>query len=72
MFYRDHAPPHFHATYGEYAITVDIETGDVHGQFPKRAQRLVLEWLDLRREDLLADWRRAEARQPLERIEPLE
>jgi hypothetical protein len=72
MFYRDHAPPHFHAGYGGYAITVDIETGAVHGQFPKRAQRLVLEWLDLRREELLDDWRRAEARQPLEKIEPLE
>ena len=27
MYYRDHAPPHFHATYGDYDITVDIETG---------------------------------------------
>ncbi len=43
MFYRDHVPPHFHAAYGEYEITVDIETGVVHGRFPKRALRLVLE-----------------------------
>jgi len=36
MFPRDHAPPHFHAVYGEYQITVDIQNGIVHGDFPKR------------------------------------
>lgn len=24
MYYKDHAPPHFHAIYGEYEIVVDI------------------------------------------------
>jgi hypothetical protein len=35
MYYKDHAPPHFHAKYGEYLMTVEIETGVVNGQFPK-------------------------------------
>jgi len=43
MYYRDHEPAHFHANYGDYAITVDIQTGLVHGEFPKRAMRHVLE-----------------------------
>ena len=47
MFYRDHAPPHFHATYGEFAVTVVIRTGKINGTFPKRARRLVLEWLEI-------------------------
>ena len=72
MFYRDHAPAHFHAIYGEYEITVDIGAGVVHGDFPKRALRLVFEWLDLHREELLEDWRLAEARRPLKKIAPLE
>ena len=25
MYLREHAPPHFHAEYGEYEITVDIK-----------------------------------------------
>ena len=25
LYYADHAPPHFHAEYGEFEITVDIE-----------------------------------------------
>lgn len=37
MFYSDHAPPHFHARYGEYEVTVRIDDGAVDGHFPRRA-----------------------------------
>ena len=29
MDYRDHAPPHFHAIYGESEATISIETAEV-------------------------------------------
>ncbi|MBK7259192.1 MAG: DUF4160 domain-containing protein [Ignavibacteriae bacterium] len=35
IFYRDHVPPHFHAKYGEFEITVGIETGIVSGQLSR-------------------------------------
>ena len=44
MYYRDHAPPHFHAEYAEFEITVEIESGVVTGKFPRRALNLVMEW----------------------------
>jgi len=72
MYYRDHTPPHFHAAYGAYEITVDIETGIVQGRFPRRALAHVMEWCDLRKTDLLADWELAKRREPLKSIEPLE
>ncbi len=72
MFHREHPPPHFHAVYGEHSITVDIETGEVHGSFPKRALRLVEEWRILHKEELLNDWRLAENKRPLAKIAPLE
>jgi hypothetical protein len=37
MYYRDHAPSHFHALYGEYEVTIEIATGAVNGEFPRRA-----------------------------------
>ena len=40
---REHAPLSFHALYGEYQITVEIRSGIVHGDFPKRVLRHVLE-----------------------------
>jgi len=29
MYWRDRAPPHFHAKYGDDEVTVDIQTGEV-------------------------------------------
>ncbi len=73
IFPRDHPPPpHFHAVYAEYQITVDIESGLVQGEFPRRAQRLVLEWLDLHRDELMEDWRLVQSGRPAKRIAPLE
>jgi hypothetical protein len=73
MYYNDHAPPHFHARYGDREIRVAIESGNIlSGAFPKRAQQLVLEWLDLHRDELMQDWELAEQRKPLRKIEPLE
>jgi hypothetical protein len=72
MFFNEHGPPHFHAIYGEHRITVEIESRTVRGEFPSRALRLVLEWADLHKQELLKDWERARQRQPLEPIAPLE
>jgi hypothetical protein len=72
MLYDDHRPPHFHAEYGEYKITVEINTGVIQGRFPRRALKALLEWYELHRDDLLEDWELAEQHQPLNRIPPLE
>jgi hypothetical protein len=72
MLYDDHTPPHFHAEYGEYRVSVDITRGIVDGRFPRRALNAVLEWYALHREELLEDWRLAEKHQPLRKIPPLE
>ena len=72
MFYRDHAPPHFHAEYGEHEITIDIETGVVCGRFPRRALSAVLDWYAIHQQELLENWRRARQEQPLVPIDPLE
>jgi len=72
MYHRDHAPPHFHAGYAEFEITVDIESGAVIGKFPRRALNLVMEWYSLHKVELAADWELAQAKRPLKAIEPLE
>lgn len=72
MYYRDHAPPHFHATYGDYDITVDIETGVTEGRFPRRALAAVLEWFEQHQHEIRENWERARREEPLEKIDPLE
>lgn len=71
MNFSDHNPPHFHAWYGDYKVTVSIKDSVVKGEMPGRALRLILEWLDLHREELMDNWKRAQQGGTLEKIEPL-
>lgn len=72
MYYRDHAPPHFHAYYAEASSVIEIDTLDIlEGGLPERAYRMVLEWAVEHRAELRDNWRRAREHQPLEPIEPL-
>jgi len=58
--------------YGEYQVTVVIQSGVVHGDFPKRALRHVLEWMDLHQDELLENWRCKQDHRPPQRIATLE
>jgi len=72
MYYLDHAPPHFHAIYGEHEATVVI--GDLEvlsGFLPTRAMRLVVAWAEQHGDELVANWQKARAHVPLDSIEPL-
>jgi hypothetical protein len=73
MYYRDHAPPHFHAIYGEHEAEYDISAvAPIAGQLPHRARRLVEEWAAQHQAELLVDWNLAILSQPLLPIDPLE
>lgn len=73
MYYNDHAPPHFHAKYGSEQASIRIDDGTVvEGTLGSRAMRLVEEWRALHQTELLEDWNRAQDRQPLNKIDPLE
>jgi hypothetical protein len=57
MFWNEHAPPHFYATYAEYKATVDIKNLCImEGSLPRRATQLVLDWAELHQTELLEDW----------------
>lgn len=72
MYWKDHAPAHFHAIYGEHEAQVRIEDGAIlDGQLPRTARRLVEEWAALHRPELLANWDLAQAPEALSPIEPL-
>ena len=73
MYYREHIPPHFHVRYNDQHATVSIDSGKVlDGQLTGRVQRLVLEWLEIHREEMAENWKRATTRAPLKAISPLE
>jgi len=73
MFWREHAPPHFHALYGEHEALIDVRTLEViAGKLPRRALALTIEWAAEHRSPLIEDWDLCQARQQPKNIPPLE
>ncbi len=72
MYWKDHAPPHFHAKYGDDEIVVEIRTGNVSGNMSNRAIKLIQEWRELHKDELLKDWKLAEQKKALFAINSLE
>ena len=57
----------------EYEAVVEIETARlIRGELPPRAKALTLEWSNLHREELLANWELCARNQPPNRIRPLD
>jgi hypothetical protein len=72
MFFNDHSPAHFHALYGEFQATIEIEGLRIlEGELPRRARELVLEWAGLHKAELLDGWERCRDHEHPHKIEPL-
>jgi hypothetical protein len=73
MFFSDHAPPHFHALYGEHEAQINIQTLEViRGRLPRRALNLVLDWAERHQAELMESWNLCRAGKSPKPIEPLE
>jgi len=73
MYFSDHAPPHFHATYNEYDVMIAIETGAVMGgKCPPRILGFLQEWRALHMDELMANWHHAMTDGKFAKIKPLE
>ncbi|MCR4680527.1 MAG: DUF4160 domain-containing protein [Bacteroidales bacterium] len=72
MYFPDHNPPHFHVRYDEYRAIVYISTGVIIGDLPKRAAKLIHEWMQLHQAELWENWRKMERGESLSLIKPLD
>lgn len=73
MFYppKEHNPPHIHAIYQGEEAKFSIEDGEKIGNFPSRQTRLVQAWIEIHRDELLADWDLCQNSEKPFPIEPL-
>lgn len=72
MHFNEHNPPHFHARYGDYEITIEINSGIIEGKFPKRALNHVLEWFEIHKNELKENWNLIQSEGIYKKISPLE
>lgn len=64
--------PHIHIEYAEYTAVIEIPAGGLlAGDFPKDKLKLVSAWIEIHKEELMADWKLAIVGQNLFKIEAL-
>ena len=68
-----HHTPHIHVRYQGKKASISISDGSVlAGDFPPRQLRMVQVWVDIHKDELLADWELAVAGDEPFRIAPLQ
>lgn len=72
MYSDEHAPPHFHAFYGDEQGVFSIANGKLMtGKFPKKQERLVSAWAAIYKKDLLANWNSLTSGKGFKKINPI-
>jgi len=70
---RRHHKPHVHAEFQGELTVFDIETGEViEGNMPGGRRKLVEAWIEIHRDELLADWKLAIGGEKVFKIKPLD
>jgi hypothetical protein len=69
---KQHNRPHFHARYQDDEAVFGIPNGDLmEGDLPASKLKLVQAWIEIHRDELLANWQLAVSGQPPFKIDPL-
>lgn len=75
MYFLDndqHHKPHIHVEYQDNKAVFSIESAEIiAGMLPNKQRKLVEAWIELHKDDLLADWKLAIAGEELFKIDPL-
>lgn len=71
MYFDDHNPPHFHAKYGSYKVSITIGRRKViSGSFPPKQLEDIKEWAKYHKLQLLHNWNLMLKGLPLKQIDP--
>jgi len=74
MYYapNEHNPPHIHVYYQDSTAVIEIINGDlIQGSLPTKQIKLVLAWIEIHKDELIADWKLCQNGEKPFTIEPL-
>ncbi|MFZ4116130.1 MAG: type II toxin-antitoxin system toxin DhiT [Chthoniobacterales bacterium] len=75
MFFYDngqHHSPHIHVLYQDDESVFSIENASIiEGQLPNKQRKMVEAWIEIHKEELMADWKLAISGQEIFKIAPL-
>lgn len=69
---KRHKKPHIHARYQDEEAVIAIPEGKLlEGSLPKNKMKLIQAWVEIHKEELMADWKLAVNGEKVFKIEPL-
>jgi len=69
---KKHNKPHIHVKYAGSEVVLGLPDGEImEGSIPNNKMKLVEAWIEIHKEDLLANWELAVNGQEVFKIEPL-
>jgi hypothetical protein len=69
---KQHKTPHIHVKYQDQEVVVSIPGGDIiEGAIPSSKMKLLQAWIELRKDELEADWALAVSGEHPFKIDPL-
>lgn len=74
MYYapKEHNPPHIHVYYQDYKALINIWDCElIEGELPPKQNRLVMAWIEIHKDELLANWELCQNGEKPFSIEPL-
>jgi len=74
MYYapKEHNPPHIHVYYQEFIAVLNIRNCELlEGNLPAKQMRLVVAWIEIHQDELMADWKLCQNGEKPFSIEPL-
>lgn len=74
MYFNDidkHHLPHIHVQYAEYRCVFDFDGNMLAGEIPNKQKKLVVAWIELRKEELKTLWNMLQSGNGSFTIDPL-
>ena len=74
MYYapKEHNPPHIHVYYQDMTAVINIEDGNVaDGKLPNKQLKLINAWIEIHKDELMANWHLCQNGEKPYSIEPL-
>lgn len=70
---QKHHKPHIHVEYQDFEAVVEIETAEIlQCKLPGRAVKLLTAWMEIHKDELMANWRLAINGEHTFKIKPLD
>ncbi|MBT3723919.1 MAG: DUF4160 domain-containing protein [Gammaproteobacteria bacterium] len=69
---QQHSSPHIHVHYQDDSAIIELPSGVIiEGKLPKAKLKLVEAWVEIHKDELMADWQLAISGEPVFKIDPL-